>query len=249
MSTKNYGIMILISCVVLLSLLLSACGGQEEAPITVPAGAQAGDLVALEPCTYEAGDGEYAADCGTLVAPENRSDPNSRLIALPVVRIRATGSNPAEPILQLRGGPGQTNMGIINASWFVENHDIVLVGYRGVDGSVVLDCPEVVKMMRGGGGDLLNDPMLDRSSSAFGRCAERLRSEGVDLDGYTVAETVDDMEAARNALKYDHINLLSGSYGTNLARIYATMYPKSIYRSAMGVDTPGGHDPRTGSGR
>lgn len=226
--------------------LLAACGGGGKSAVTVPAGAQAGDLAGLEPCTYEAGDGEYPADCGTLVAPENRSDPLSRLIALPVVRIRATGSNPAEPILQLRGGPGMSNMGIINASWFVENHDIVLVGYRGVDGSVVLDCPEVVKMMRGGGGDLLSDPMLDRSSAAFSRCAERLRSEGVDLNGYTVAETIDDMEAARNALHYERVNLLSGSYGTNVARIYATMYPESIYRSAMiGVDTPGAtiHEP------
>ena len=25
----------------------------------------------------------------------------------------------------------------------VENHDFVMVGYRGLDGSVVLDCPEI----------------------------------------------------------------------------------------------------------
>ena len=55
-----------------LATLLLACSSK-EAPLTVPAGAQAGDLVDLEPCTYEAKKVEYAADCGTLVVPENRS--------------------------------------------------------------------------------------------------------------------------------------------------------------------------------
>jgi hypothetical protein len=81
-----------------LSLALTACfGSSEEVPITVPAGAQAGDLVGLAACTYKAGDVEYAADCGTLVVPENRNDPDSRLIALPIIRIRAKDDNPAEP--------------------------------------------------------------------------------------------------------------------------------------------------------
>ena len=54
--------------------------------------------------------GSYAADCGTLVVPENRADPHSRLIALPVTRIRARSAHPAEPIFRLEGGPGITNM-------------------------------------------------------------------------------------------------------------------------------------------
>lgn len=132
--------------------------------------------------------------------------------------------------------------------WFIEKHDIVLVGYRGVDGSVVLNCPEFVEFMRGAGREeLLGDPMLDKSSAAFARCAERLQNEGADLAGYTVAELIDDVEAARIGLGYPRINLLSGSFGTNIARIYAYMYPESIYRSAMlSVDTPAAtiHEPQ-----
>jgi pimeloyl-ACP methyl ester carboxylesterase len=48
-------------------------------------------------------------------------------------------------------------------------------------------------------------------------------------------------------LGYEQINLLSGSYGTNVARIYAYMYPERIFRSAMvAVDTPGAtiHEPQ-----
>ena len=58
MSTKNHRYMIIISSTMLLSLVLAACSGKEETPITMPEGAQAGDLVGLEPCTYEAKDVE-----------------------------------------------------------------------------------------------------------------------------------------------------------------------------------------------
>ena len=68
----------------LIYLRIGAAGGA----VAVPAGAQADDLI-LEPCTYPTEDGGYDADCGTLVVPENRADPESRLIALPVTRIRA----------------------------------------------------------------------------------------------------------------------------------------------------------------
>ena len=239
---------LLINVLLLAALLLAGCGAEETAPLAVPDGAQAGDLAGLEACTYEAQDAKYVADCGTLVVPENRADPNSRLIALPVIRVRATGSNPAEPIFWLQGGPGASNMRAPVVPWFIENHDIVLVGYRGMDGSVVLNCPEVVELMRGAvREELLGDPMLDKTSAAYAHCAERLQNEGADLAGYTVTELIDDVEAARIGLGYPRINLLSGSFGTNIARIYAYMYPESIYRSVMfGVDTPAStiHEPQ-----
>jgi len=107
--TLKRSIVTLVVIAVLVTVL-PACSAK-EAPITVPPGARAGDLINLEPCTHKAGDVEYPADCGTLVVPENRADPGSRLIALPVIRVRATGTNPAEPIFRLGGGPGQSNMG------------------------------------------------------------------------------------------------------------------------------------------
>src|SRR6185436_20157785 len=61
---------------------------RDSAAVSVPAGAQAGDL-RLESCHYGTEKGSYAADCGTLVVPENRHRADSHLIALPVTRIRA----------------------------------------------------------------------------------------------------------------------------------------------------------------
>src|SRR5881227_1025713 len=64
-----------------------------------------------------------------------RHKAHSRLIALPVTRIHARSALPGVPIFRLVGGPGLTNMEFSKASRFADDHDVVLVGYRGVDGS------------------------------------------------------------------------------------------------------------------
>ncbi len=206
--------------------------------VSVPAGAHAGQLT-LKNCTYNTEKGAYAADCGTLVVPENRADPHSRLIALPVIRIRAHSAHPGAPIFRLEGGPGVTNMSFADASRFTANHDVVLVGYRGVDGSVRLDCPEVESALEHSA-DFLGQKSLDAYSNALRSCAKRLEANGVDLAGYTLPERVDDLEAARKALGYHQIDLLSESAGTRTAMIYSWRYPTAIHRSVMiGVNPPG----------
>jgi pimeloyl-ACP methyl ester carboxylesterase len=212
--------------------------GRDSDTVSVPKGAMAGDLI-LDRCDYETENGSYAADCGTLVVPENRADPQSRLIALPVTRIQALSENPAEPIFRLQGGPGKTNMTFSKASRLADDHDVVLVGYRGVEGSSVLDCPEVESALQHST-DLLGEKSLRASAGAFRSCADRLEDDGVDLAGYTLPQRVDDLEAARVALGYERINLVSESVGTRTAMIYSWRYPESINRSVMiGVNPPG----------
>jgi pimeloyl-ACP methyl ester carboxylesterase len=215
-------------------------------PVSVPNGAVAGDLL-LEPCNYSTENGSHEADCGTLVVPENGADPQSRLIALPVTRIKARSANPAEPIFRLQGGPGITNMEFSEASRFAEKHDVVLVGYRGVDGSVRLDCPEVESALKHST-DLLGEKSFRAFADGFRACADRLTDEGVDLAGYGLPQRVDDLEAARLAFGYERINLVSESAGTRTAQIYSWRYPESIHRSVMiGVNPPGNFlwDPKT----
>ena len=163
-----------------------------SASVSVPSGAHAGQLT-LKHCTY----GNEPADCGTLVVPENRHDPHSRLIALPITRIRAHTSHPGVPIFRLQGGPGLTNMDFPDAKRFTARHDFVLVGYRGVDGSSRLDCPEVIASMEHSR-DLLSRASLASDASAYRACAKRLQDKGVDLAGYSLPERVDDLELARH---------------------------------------------------
>jgi len=220
--------------------MLAACGGKQT-PMTVPEGAQTGELVGREPCMYERGDVEYAADCGTLVVLENRSKPDSRLIALPVIRVHALGDSPTEPIFWLTGGPGESNMDSPDLKGLIEDHDLVMVGYRGMDGSVVMECPEMARAATGVGDDLLSEASLSNFGEAMTQCAERLQTEGVDLYGYSIPEVVEDMETARAVLGYERVNLLSASYGTRVAMIYSWMYPDSLNRSVMIAVNPPGH--------
>ena len=232
---RAMGRMILI---IIMGGALMVCSRDKSGNI-VPEGATAGDMT-LEPFVFETKSGHYNADHGTLIVPETGEKTSSRLIALPVIRIRALADRPAEPIFYLAGGPGQSNMSFMPPDDLLANHDFVLVGYRGVDGSIRLDCPEVNRAIKGVGGDLLSLPSLSNLDMAFRQCSERLQAEGIDLDAYTMLDVIRDMEMARTALGYDRVNLLSQSYGTRIAQIYAYQHPGFIHRSVMiGVNPPG----------
>jgi len=75
-------IVALALCAVLAFGLLFLRFKPDGQSVSVPAEAKAGDLI-LKPCSFATEDGSYAAECGTLVVPENRADAHSRLIALP----------------------------------------------------------------------------------------------------------------------------------------------------------------------
>jgi len=219
MANKRHLLAIVVSIVTVLGLTVAACGGP-KASLTVPESAKPGDLL-LEPCTFKTKAGEYQADCGTLVVQENRDKVDSRLIALPVIRVHASGNNPTEPIFFLDGGPGENlNMQFKPPAALLVNHDVVMVGYRGVDGSSALDCPEVSEAMKGVGGNLLSEESRANLSDARARCAQRLQDAGVDLEGYTVVDVVADLEAARAGLDYERVNLLARGFGTRIVRCW-----------------------------
>ena len=69
---------LLVTIVLLTGLAYLGVSSSPET-VAVSQGAHAGQLT-MHPCTYPGG---YRADCGTLVVPEDRADPRSRLIELP----------------------------------------------------------------------------------------------------------------------------------------------------------------------
>jgi pimeloyl-ACP methyl ester carboxylesterase len=237
----NNQLLALAVLIILLVIFVAWATRQARQPksVVVPSGAKAGDL-ALSPSIYKTKTKTYQAEYGTLVVPENRANPAARLIALPVKRIRSATAKPAEPIFYLTGGPGSSNLSFKPSDALLAEHDVIMVGYRGADGSVVLQCPEMNRASIGIGEDIFSSASLDAMGKALRAGADRLKSEGVDLDGYTIPEVVADLEAARLALGYPRIHLLSESYGTRVAQIYASLHPQSLRRSAMiGVNPPG----------
>lgn len=176
----------------------------------------------------------------TLTVPERRADPTSRTIIVPIRRLAATGTAVEPPVYHLAGGPGMSNLAFRPPLRLLERHDVVLVGYRGVDGAVVLDAPEVDRAIRGVGGDLFSERSRNRFADAVAAAAARLQQTGIDLDGYTIPEVMQDIEDARRQFDDPSICLLSESYGTRVAQHYAEHHPDRVTRSVMiGVNPPG----------
>jgi pimeloyl-ACP methyl ester carboxylesterase len=221
------------------AMLLNCTGNEIKYP-SAPTNAKAGSLTLIHG-TFKTNTASYKADYGILVVPENREKADSRLIDLPIVRIHAVNNNPTEPIFRLEGGPGLSNVKLDPRAYLLDHHDFVAVGYRGLDGSSVLDCPEVEKAFKGDGDDVLSEESSKKIGEAWMDCASRLRQQEVDINGYSIMEVIDDMESARLAFGYERINLLSMSYGTRVAYLYGLKHPNSIHRSVMIAVNPPGH--------
>jgi hypothetical protein len=101
--------------VALLVLGLLGCGlvllrfAADSGSVAVLEGAKAGDLV-IHPCGDVTEDSSQTADCDAFVIPQNRADPQSRLIALPVIRLRAQSDQPADPVPTLRAVPASRRL-------------------------------------------------------------------------------------------------------------------------------------------
>jgi len=231
-------------CAFLLSLVIVVSGcGRSDTSIKLPGGAKVGD-VKLEHFTYKTSGSAFKADRGVIVLPENRKKVGSRLIALPFVRIHTPISKPAEPIFFLSGGPGSPNIQNEAPGWvdsLLVNHDFVMVGYRGAEGSTILDCPEVKRALKGADDDLLSPESRAKLIEAMSSSAKRLQNEGIDISGYTIEEVAEDLDAVRFALDCERVSLLSMSYGTRVAQVYSYLHQDHLRRSVMVGANPPGH--------
>jgi pimeloyl-ACP methyl ester carboxylesterase len=180
------------------------------------------------------------AQCATLTVPENRAAVQARALTLPVVKFPALEPHSGDPVLILNGGPGEANLsGVRPLVQLGRKHDVYYIGYRGADGSTVLQCPEVAPHFDAA--EILSSTNLQGFAAASGACAKRLEASGIDLARYTIFDVISDLEAARAALGHERVNLLSFSYGTRVAQFYARQHPQRIGRSVMVGANPPGH--------
>jgi len=176
--------------------------------------------------------GDYKTDFGILIVSESE-EISSNKIELPVLRIHSKSQNPSYPVFFFEGGPGGTNIKSDNLpDWLLENHDIVRVGYRGVDGSVSLNSPEINDFLKNTN-NLLSTEGLKLFGSKMSEVAHKLENAGIDLEEYNIINVINDMEKARKALGYKKIGLSGGSYGGAVAYTYCILYPKSIHRALL----------------
>lgn len=183
---------------------------------------------------------EVTASCGDVTVPLDANNPDSGSLVLPVVILPAKNEAKFDPIFLLKGGPGASNIWQSPLDWMFLDQDLVMIGYRGADGPIELQCRDFNDAQLGDGSDLLSEQSLKKFSAAVKHCVTQLQDQGIHLHLYTIMQVMDDIEFFRQHLGYTKINLLSESYGTRVALLYGWKYPNSINRSVMiGVNPPG----------
>jgi pimeloyl-ACP methyl ester carboxylesterase len=213
--------------------------------LTASANAQAGTLK-IKPYTFENEKGEKVeSEFGSLLVPENRSNPQSNLIELAFVRFKSTAKNPGPPIVYLAGGPGGSGIFTAKGTRFPlfmalrEIADVIAFDQRGTGYSKPnLGCYERFALPL----DVApsREAALQELRKNARGCVSYWRDiQRVDLTGYNTNESADDLEDLRKALGARQISLWSISYGTHLS--FATMrrHPKSIHRAILaGIEGP-----------
>ncbi len=203
--------------------------------------------VTEEPVTFTARSGDSVeAFQGVFEVPENRANPDSRMISIGYVRFPALEGAEGPPIVYLAGGPGGSGTGTARGRRFdlfmqMRAHgDVIAFDQRGT-GLSDNDLPTCHSSV------FLPDaaPVSDVDYAqayrrAITECGAFWRTEGVEIDGYTTLESVADISALREHLGAEQVTLWGISYGSHLAMAALNAIPEEIDRvviaSAEGLD-------------
>lgn len=182
------------------------------------------------------------AECGVVNVPENYAAPAGRSVALNVAILRAANPRAGNvPLFELEGGPGIAVTG--NLSFYAtdgaiyrRDRDVVFVDMRGTGGSNPLTCDGLAAYARSEPSGPLYPPAL------VAACAEDLRARA-DLNQYSTANAVRDLDAVRQALNADKIALDALSYGTTLALAYMAEHPDRVSAAVLTSTVPADRTP------
>ena len=193
----------------------------------------------FEPYTFEVqGVGTIEAERGQVLVPENRSSAESRIIPIHFVRLQSRAQNPGPPIMYLAGGPGGSGTGAMRGRrWAMFDQlrniaDVIILDQRGtgLSSSVPL-CESSVQIPADSAAT--REMYVRLHKEAWNECLDFWQNEGIDIRGYTTMESAADIEAVRNAIGEERLNLLGISYGTHLALATLKRYPSSIDRLVL----------------
>jgi pimeloyl-ACP methyl ester carboxylesterase len=197
----------------LFSMLVSGCRSLPFSLVSKPTPIP----LALNPCTVSG----VKAECGTLSVPEDRNNPNGRILDLKIVVVRARDPKPQpDPLFYIAGGPGgvaTTYVDSVNSVFQEINaqRDIVFLDQRGTNDKHRLTCEYPDFQIADAAQQQVDDWMK--------KCLEGLSG---DPRFYTTVPAMQDLDDARAALGYGKINLYGGSYGSKAVQAYVRMFPR-----------------------
>jgi pimeloyl-ACP methyl ester carboxylesterase len=164
--------------------------------------------------------------CGYVLVPEDRTDADSRLIKLSVMKIAAAVDAQPELAIALLipGGPGGPTIDffvdvmVLDEQFpaFGERSDIIAFDERGVGYSEAELCRGITRPW------LRGVPTFPDGEARFAddvrRCFREARDRGVAVDAYSTWHNALDVRDIRRALGYSQWNIWGGSYGTRLGQ-------------------------------
>jgi pimeloyl-ACP methyl ester carboxylesterase len=184
---------------------------------------------------------EHEAWCGRIERPLDPASPTGRAIEVHYAVLPALARNKKpDPVFVFAGGPGQSAIALAGPlerqlSRALNRRDVVLVDQRGTGRSAPLQCDEQAptRALREAA-----DPQVQAAELV--RCREALQKlPHGDLRQYTTTIAIADIDAVRQALGAEKINVMGASYGTRAALEYMRQFPQRVRRAVIdGVAPP-----------
>ena len=121
-----------------------------------------------------------------------------------------------------------------------EHYDIVFADQRGTGLSHQITCPAATSTYYGTDADP-KDPadaaaVRAAASTYVKDCMTESKADPADLPFYATSQAIDDLEAFRQYLDADKLELYGESYGTQFVQTYAAKYPEHI--ASLFIDGP-----------
>jgi pimeloyl-ACP methyl ester carboxylesterase len=153
-----------------------------------------------------------------LPVPLDRAGGATGAITLSIERKPAGAAPSRDAVVALAGGPGQAALPLAEfiaqaISPALGSRDLIVFDQRGTGDSDPLDCAAFESL----------SPKSE--TQLFEECADQL---GAARGDFTTQESVQDIEAIRQAAGYEKLVLYGTSYGTKVAEEYAERYPQNV---------------------
>lgn len=194
--------------------------------------------------------------CGMLSVPENRDDPNSRMIRVAYAHIIASARNPDEdteesddeeplevredPVAYLTGGPG------VGIEYYVERfleheltktRDMYILNQRGIGYS-----DEYCRFYSATSRENMVSTTLEEGeveqAERMQACFKAASASGVDLTAYNTYENARDVKSLREALGFERWNVWGISYGSHLGQMLTQVDPDGIKALVLDAIVP-----------
>jgi pimeloyl-ACP methyl ester carboxylesterase len=177
---------------------------------------------------------EDAADCITLTVPLDWQKPAGAKITVFTAVLPALSRDAArDAFVMIPGGPGQSGDSLVPLAKTAfrdirKQRDLVLIYPRGTARSTPLTCSQLDTSKY-----LPRQDMLARVKT----CAA---TQKIDVQFFTSAEIVRDVEEMRRVMGYPQLSLWGGSFGSRLVQHYARAFPATTRLAIMDAVAPAG---------